>query len=159
MSNFYYWEKLTFSKPVGKVNFSERIFEKFTSLQEQKDTRYIPRNVYFSIIIFSCLSSTKTCLKPVKGFYQSSLGNKIDFRDIMNVSPNFLAKNWNFKKLRHIFVDERAMITTKLISPCHWKTLVPFCSQKKRPENAFLTLMLNYCKIVQKNKLCHPKQQ
>ena len=27
MSNIYYWEKLTFSKLVGKVNFSERKFE------------------------------------------------------------------------------------------------------------------------------------
>ena len=27
MSNIYYWEKLTFSKLVGEVNFSEKIFE------------------------------------------------------------------------------------------------------------------------------------
>ena len=27
MSNIYYWEKLTFSKFGGKVNFSERKFE------------------------------------------------------------------------------------------------------------------------------------
>ena len=27
MSSIYYWEKLTFSKLVGKVNFSERKFE------------------------------------------------------------------------------------------------------------------------------------
>ena len=27
MSNIYYWEKLTFSKLVGKVNFSGRKFE------------------------------------------------------------------------------------------------------------------------------------
>ena len=27
MLNIYYWEKLTFSKLVGKVNFSERKFE------------------------------------------------------------------------------------------------------------------------------------
>ena len=55
----------------------------------------------------------------MKGFYQSSLGNEIDFRDIMNVSPNILAKNQNFKKLRHGFVDERALITTTLISYCY----------------------------------------
>ena len=54
----------------------------------------------------------------------------------MNVSPSILAKN--FKKLRHDFVDERAMITT-LIFSCHWKTLVPFCLQKNIPENIFLT--------------------
>ena len=28
-----------------------------------------------------------------KGFWQSSLGNEVDFRDIMNVSLNILAKN------------------------------------------------------------------
>ena len=27
MSNIYYWEKLAFSKLVGKVNFSERKFD------------------------------------------------------------------------------------------------------------------------------------
>ena len=37
-----------------------------------------------------------------------------------------------------------------LISSCHWKTLVPFCLRKKRPENAFLTLIVNYRKIIQK---------
>ena len=31
------------------------------------------------------------------------------------------------------------MITTTLTSSCHWKSFVPFCLQKKRPENAFLT--------------------
>ena len=45
-----------------------------------------------------------------------------------------------------------------LISSCHWKFLVPFCLRKKKPENAFLKLMVNYRKIVQKNKLCHSKQ-
>ena len=28
------------------------------------------------------------------------------------------------------------MITTQ-VSYCHWKTLVPFCLRKERPENAF----------------------
>ena len=27
ISNIYYWERLTFSKSAGKVNFSERKFE------------------------------------------------------------------------------------------------------------------------------------
>ena len=31
--------------------------------------------------------------------------------------------------------------------------------RKKRPKKAFLTLIVNYRKIVQKNKLCRPKQQ
>ena len=138
-----------------------RIFE------EQKGTRYIQENLYLSSIFFSCLSSTKPCLRflvncfvrEIKGFHQSSLGNEADFSDTMNASPNVLGKNSNFRKLRHGFVDKIELITTILISPCYWKTLVPFCLRKKRPENAFLTRIVNYRKIVQKNKLCHSKQQ
>ena len=89
----------------------------------------------------------------IKGFYQSSLGNEIDFRDIMNIFLNILAKNYNFEKLRHGFVDERGMIKAAL-STCHCTTLVPFCLRKKRPENALLSLTVNYSKILQKNKLC-----
>ena len=84
------------SKFLGK-----EIWRNALSLEEQKGKRYIRENVYFGIIIFSCFSSTKPCLRffsncfvrEIKGFYQSSLGNEVDFRDIMNVSPNILAKN------------------------------------------------------------------
>ena len=55
----------------------------------------------------------------MKDFHQNSIGNEVDFRDIMNVSPNILTKNQNLKKLRHGFVDETALITTTLISSCH----------------------------------------
>ena len=93
--NIYYWEKLTFSKIVGKVNLSQGKFEE-----------YIQENVYFGINIFSCFSSTKPCLRfilkcfvrEIKGFYQSSLGHEVGFRDIINVSPNILTKIWKFKK-------------------------------------------------------------
>ena len=137
------------------------------SFEEQKSTRYIRGNVYFGIIVFNCLSSTKPCLifiliwfaREIKGFYQSSLGNEVGFRDIMNVSPGILAKNQNFEKLRHDSVDERALITRSLISSRPWKTFLTFCFRIKRTENAFLTLTVNYRKIVQKDKLCHPKQQ
>ena len=88
---------MTFSK----LRFSpEENLKKCTSFEEQKCTRYIRGNVYFDIIVFRCLSSTKQCLRfllicfarEIKGFYQSSLGNEIDFTD-MNVSPNILTKN------------------------------------------------------------------
>ena len=78
----------------------------------------------------------------LKAFIRVPFENEVDFRDIMNVSSNLLAKNYNFKQLRHGFVDERALITTKLISSCHWKSLVPFCLRKKRSENTFLTLIV-----------------
>ena len=38
------------------------------------------------------------------------------------------------------------------MSSCHWKTLVPFCLQKKRPENTLLTLTVIYRKIVATSK-------
>ena len=79
--------------------------------------------------------------------------------NIMNVFVNTLTKNLNFKKLRYSFVDEREMIKRTLMSSCHLKTLVPFCLRKKRPEIAILTLTVNYCKILQKNKSCHSKEQ
>ena len=60
--------------------------------------------------------------------------------------------------LRDGFVDERALIAATLTSSCHWETLVPFFLRKKRSEKAFLTLMVNYRKMVQKNKLYHSKQ-
>ena len=131
--------------------------KKCTSFEEQKDTSHIREKVYFGNISFSCHSSTKSFLRlflncfvlEVK-FCQSSLGNEVDFSDIMNVSQNILAKNYNLKKLKHDSVDERALITTTLISSFHWKTLVTFCLRKKRRENVFLTLIVNYRKIAQK---------
>ena len=59
----------------------------------------------------------------MKGLYQSSLGNGVDSRDIINVSPNILTKTLNFKKLRHSFL---ALITTTLISPVTGKPLYLF---------------------------------
>ena len=85
--------------------------KKCINFEEHKGTWYIWGNVYFGIIIFSCLSSTKLCLRfllicfaqEIRGFYQSSLENEVDFTNIMNVSPYILAKNRSFKKLRHVF--------------------------------------------------------
>ena len=132
-----FW-KLTFSKL--RFYWKENL-KTCTTFEEQKGTKYIRGNVYFGIIVFSCLSSTKPCLRfllicfdrEIKGFYQSSLGNEFDFTDIMNVSPNILAKNQNFKKLRHGFVNKRTMSTMTLTSSCHWKNLVPFWLRKKNP--------------------------
>ena len=50
----------------------------------------------------------------------------------------------------HLFVDERAMITTTLISSCNWKTLVPFFLQKNRSENVFLKPTVNCRKSIEK---------
>ena len=74
--------------------------KKCTNVEEENDTRYLRRNIYFGIIIFGCLSSKNPSLRflliwfaqEIKNFYQSSLGNEVDFTDIMIVSSNILAK-------------------------------------------------------------------
>ena len=161
MKNIHDWEKLTFSK---RSHFSwKENLKKCTSFEQQKGAEYIRGNVYYGILVFSCLSSAKSGInffficfpQEINGFYRSSLGNVVDFTDIMNIFPDILAKRWNFKKLRNFFVDERAVIITTFIFPCHWKTLILFYLRKKRPENTFLTLTVNYGKSVQKNKLSH----
>ena len=63
-----------------------------------------------------------------------------------------------FQKTETRFYRWKSNITTTLISSCHRKILVLFYFRKKRPENALLTVTVNYRKIVQKNKLCHSKQ-
>ena len=131
----------------------------------QKGTRNIRENVYFDIIIFSRFSSIKPCLRfllicfarEMKRFYQNSFKNKVDFTNIMDVSPNILAKNKKFKKLRHGFVDDNNInIFLSRENPC---TFLLAKEKTKRPENAFLSLTMNYRKIVLKNKLCLSKQQ
>ena len=122
----------------GKLISRKKYLKKCASFEEQKGASYIQGNIYFDIAAFRCLLSTKPCLRfllicfawEIKGFCQSSVGNEVDFRDIMNHFPNILAKNQYFKKLRQGFVDERALITTTLISSCHWKILVPFAKEK-----------------------------
>ena len=61
-----------------------------SSFEEQEGTRYIRGNVYFDNIVFSCVLSTKSCLRflliffalKIEDFYQSSLRNKFDFTDM-----------------------------------------------------------------------------
>ena len=52
-------------------------------------------------------------------------------------------------------MDEKTLITTTLISSCHQKIFVPFCLRNNRPVNSFLTLIVNYRKIVQKTGLLY----
>ena len=89
MSNIYYKEKLTFSK---LQFYRKENLKKCTTFEEQKGTSYIRGNVDFGIIVFSYLSSTKSFLRfllicfgqEIKYFYQSSLGNEVDFTDVDN---------------------------------------------------------------------------
>ena len=70
----------------------------------------------------------------------------------MNVSPNILAKNQNFKKLRHAFVDERAMITGKplylFISLIQFLLSESFIWKLEKNTSGFLqTMLIQHFKI------------
>ena len=111
-------------------------FKKCTSFERQKGTRYIRGNVYVGIIFLSCVSSTKSCLRfsldcfarEKKGFYNSCLGDEVDFRDTINVSLKCYPRI-KISKIWQSFEDERAMITTAFLS---MKALLPFYLWKKR---------------------------
>ena len=47
--------------------------------------------------------------------------------------------------MRHGFVDERAMIKTTLMSPCHWKTHVPSLIKQLTDIKQCLTDPANRC--------------
>ena len=156
MSNIYYWEKLTFSK--CRFSWKEKL-KKCNSFEQQKVTRYIWGNIYLDIIVFCCPWSTKPCFRfPItcfvwetKGFYQSSLGNEIDFTDVINISPNILVKIKIKKNWDTVLYMKEQWLQQHECLPVTRKPMYLFLC-KKKPENAFLTLTVNYRKIVQKTK-------
>ena len=109
ITSFYYTTKrnvkhlLLRKTDVLKTSISQKEnLKKCNNFKEQNSTRYIRENVYIGIIAFSCLSSTKPCLRfllncfffwEIEGFYQSSFGNDVNFRELMSVFLNILAKN------------------------------------------------------------------
>ena len=93
MSNIYYWEKLTFSNLVGKLNWRNALALKSKKVYSGK--RLFWHYCLQLSFVYKTVSQTfLICFAwDIKGFYQSFLGNKADFWDIMKVSPNILAKN------------------------------------------------------------------
>ena len=144
--------KLTFWKLVGKVNFLERKFEEMHQLWRPKRYKVHSGKRLFWHYCLQLPFTYKTVSQISFNLFCS--GDKRLLSEFVRKWGQFqghnerFPKNQNFKKLRHYFSDERPLITTTLISSCHWKTLVAFYLQKKRPENIFLTLTVNYRKIV-----------
>ena len=81
--------------------------------------------------------SFKLFFWEIKGFYQGSFGNEVDFKDIINVSLNIFAKNQNLEKLRHDFVDERAMIKATVMFSVTGKHLNLFACERKGLKHTF----------------------
>ena len=91
--------------------------KKRTSLEKQKGWRYIRGIVYFEIIVFIYLSSTKPCLgflkiyfaREIKGFYRIFWGNEADFTD---ASPKM------------VYVSQKSRLKLKFHNTrfCRWKS-------------------------------------
>ena len=89
-------------KLVRKEKFSERKFEEIALALKSKKVQGIFRETFILALLSSAFINLQNhvsdflliCFsQEIKGFYQSSLGNEFDFRDIMNASPNILAKH------------------------------------------------------------------
>ena len=79
MCSFFYAFKHLLLRKTDVLKTCQK--SKCTSFEVQKSTRYIRENLYFGIIIFSCLLSTKFCLRfllncfvqEIKGFIRVPL--------------------------------------------------------------------------------------
>ena len=138
--NIYYWAKLTFSKLVGKVNFSKRKFEEMHQLWRAKRYKvYSGKPLFWHYylqlsFVYKTVSQTSFklfCLGD-KRLLSEFLGNEVDFRDIMNIFANILAKNQNFKKLRQ-FCRLKSLDNNDINIFLSLENSLPFCLQKKRP--------------------------
>ena len=95
--NIYHWEKLTCpkSKFLGK-----KILRNVLALKSKKVQDIFRKTLfwhYYLQLSFVCKTVSQISFKLFcsvdKRLFHSSLGNEVDFMDIMNVSPNILAKN------------------------------------------------------------------
>ena len=96
MSNNYYWENWRSQSLSEKSISRKENLKKCTSFEEQKGTRYIWGNVYFDIIVFSCFSSTKPCLKIYFNLFCS--GDKKILSEFLRKSGWFQGHNERFPK-------------------------------------------------------------
>ena len=113
---------------------------------------FLLQNCVSLIFILICFA------REIKGFYQSSLENEVDFRDIMNVSPNILDKI-KISKTETWFCrwkstdNNNINIFLPLENPC------TFLLAKGKTWKRIFYINSELSQNRTKNKLCHPKQQ
>ena len=91
---------LSSRQTLNLVFLRKKIWRNALDLNSKKLQDIIRGNIYFDIIVFSCLSFPKSCLefllisfaREIKGFYQISWGNEIDFTNMMYISPKISAQ-------------------------------------------------------------------
>ena len=134
--------------------------KKCTTFEEQKGTRYIRGNVSFAIIVFTIVFHVSFSLFWLgdKRFLSEFFGKWAWFHGFNERFIKYIGWKLKFQKTETGFADERALIATTLMSSYHWKTFVPFCLRKKRPEKLIFNVNSELSQIRTKNKLCHLKQ-
>ena len=109
--------------------------KKCTSFEEKKGTRYVRGNVYFDIIVFSCLSSTKTCIRFLLICFFRHLPEFLRkwgwFQGHNQRFPKYLGWKLKFKKIETPF--------------CRWKSTY-------NNDNIFLSLENPYTFLLAKEK-------
>ena len=91
MSNIYYSQNLSEKKFLRK-----KIWKNALALKSKKVPVIFRETLILGLLSSAVFNSTKPCLRfllicfaqNIKAFYHRSSGNEVDFRDIMNVSPN-----------------------------------------------------------------------
>ena len=116
---------------LSKLQFHwKESLKKCTTYEEQKGEEGIFGQMFILALSSLAVFCLQNCASDFNLFWSGDQ-RLFHFTDIMNISSNILAKNQNFKKLRHGFMDTRTMIAMALISSCRWKTLVPFLLMKE----------------------------
>ena len=72
--------------------------KKYSSFEEQKGTRYTRENVYFCIIILSCLLSTKMCLRFLLNCFVREIKDKFLLSEFLRKWGWFQEHNERFSK-------------------------------------------------------------
>ena len=167
MPNIYYWEKLTFSKHVGKINFREENLKKCTSFEEQKGRRYIGGNVYFSIYclqlsflykIMSQISFNLFCSGD-KRLSSEFLSKRGWFQGLNERFPKYLVLKLKFQKTetricrRKSTDNDDINIFLSLENPC------TFLLAKEKTWKRIFDTNSELSHNCAEKKLCHPKQQ
>ena len=161
MSNIYHWEKLTFSKLVGKVNFSEENLKKCASFEEQKGTgkrSFWHYCVHLSLFIRPCLRSCFNLFcSGDKRFLSEFLRKWGWFQGHNERFPKYVIKKIKCEKTDTRFCWWKSTYNNDINIILSLENRCTFLFAKEKTWKR--TFNTNFLKIVQKNKLFHPKQQ
>ena len=164
MSNIYYWEKLTFSKLVGKVNFSERKIAEMQQLWRANRYKVYSGKRLFLHYCIQLFFFYKIVSQISFNLFCS--GDKSLSSELLRKRGWFQGQNERFSR----YLGWKLKFQKTETQFCRWKStdnndinifllLESSCTFFACDRKDLKILIANCCKIVQKNKLTHPKHQ